>query len=57
MKKFSSKAKAAKFASHIKAKAVRVKAATMSDGSKGAWYKLKKRKPIKRAKAKRKRKR
>lgn len=43
MRKFGSKAKANKFAKAMHLKAVRVKAAKMADGTKGALYKFRKR--------------
>jgi len=42
MRKFGSRAKANKFAKAMHLKAVRVKAATLADGTKGALYKFKK---------------
>lgn len=44
MRKFSSRAKANRFARVMHSRAIRVKAAKLADGSKGALYKFKKRK-------------
>lgn len=59
MRKFSSKAKANRFAKVMHMKAVRVKASKLSDGTKGALYKFKKlaKKRTKRAKGRKVRRR
>ena len=44
MRKFSSRAKANRFARVMHSRAIRVKAAKLADGTKGALYKFKKRK-------------
>ena len=57
MRKFSSKAKANKFAKAVHMKAVRVKASKLADGTKGALYKFKKLKGKRRTKKGKKRRR
>ncbi len=57
MRKFASRAKANRFAKVMHMKAVRVKASKLSDGTKGALYKFKKRKGKRRTKKARRRKR
>ena len=50
MRKFGSRAKANRFARVMHSRAIRVKAAKLADGTKGALYKFKKLKGKKRAK-------
>ena len=53
MRKFGSRAKANRFARVMHSRAIRVKAAKLADGTKGALYKFKKLKGKKCKKAKR----
>ena len=57
MRKFASRPKADRFAKAMHLKAVRVRAATLADGTKGALYKFKKLKGKRRTKKGKKRRR